>query len=125
MLYAEYLGINYSDYSHSDRICCTIATNQNRYNHRTGLIGVEKIKAESGLDRDFIVNKIFKEFIKIAQMKMTKVELEQQKRQTLCGDFETYPLVSLNDAAAFYCVEVDQDFAGDIQQGMYQLSILT
>ena len=114
-LYANHLGINISDYSHSDRICCSIATNQNRYNHRTGLIGVEQIRAESGLDRSFIVNNIFKEFIDISQMNMKKADLNKQKTPTIHGDFEHYPLITLNDAVKFYGVDVDSGFSGDIK----------
>lgn len=59
-------GINSTDYISYDGHCIYKSVSINNYAHKTGMIGVERIKRITGTASHFIAHEIFNEFLKIS-----------------------------------------------------------
>merc|ERR1712110_200507 len=101
-LMADKLNISVSDYSHAERITVTEATHKRRWHHRTGLLGVDAIATETGIGRDVIVKKIFKDFLNISELTRNKPMIDY----SFCSDFEIEPIIDYELIQKFYNVDL-------------------
>lgn len=75
---AECLGMEPTDYTHMDRQCISLAVHHHHYNHKCGLIGVEKIYRDLNetVERGHIIEQIFPEFLRLCDLKYGRSKME-------------------------------------------------
>jgi len=97
---AECLGMEPTDYTHIDRQCISLAVHHHHYNHKCGLIGIEKIYRDLNetVERGHIIQTIFPEFLRLCDLKYGRSKMEI----TYYTEHELNPVLSFADLEEFY-----------------------